>query len=187
MSISFTIQSWLVLLPVAIVLCSIAAARTFIAKRYSFRQFALLAAFTVYATGVLHFVVFPIEVNIGEFANKTPWYRTIQWIPILTMDAKTFLLNVVLFVPFGLGLPLLCSSYKRMRHAAKASIYASIAFEMIQLAIRIVAGNGRMTDMNDLIANTLGGVLGYIVYRKLIAMKPIERLLSGYRLSSRDA
>ncbi|MFC4101461.1 VanZ family protein [Paenibacillus xanthanilyticus] len=184
MSILFTIQSWHVLLPLAILLFSIAAVQTFLTKRFSFRQFTLLAAFTVYAIGVLHFVLFPIEVNIGEYANQTPWYRTIQWVPILTLDAKTFLLNIVMFVPLGFGLPLLRSSYKNMRQTVYAAFYASLALELIQLTIRIAVGNGRMTDINDLIANTLGGMLGFTLYRLLVGSKPIERLLRGIRLKS---
>lgn len=184
MSISFTIPSWYILFPLSVLLFAIAAARTFIAKRFSFRQFSMLAVFIVYAVGVLHFVLFPIHVNLGAYANQTPWQRTIQWIPLLTMDAKTFLLNVVLFVPLGIGLPLLRASCGSIRQAAYAAFWVSLFFELTQLAFRIVVGTGRMTDINDLIANSLGGALGFIFYRKLVAVKRFDRLLNGFRLRS---
>ncbi|MFB9328158.1 VanZ family protein [Paenibacillus aurantiacus] len=185
MSVMFTIKSWHVLLPLAIVMFAVIMTRTFVAKRYSIRQSALLTAFAAYAIGTLHFVFFPVEVNIGEYANLTPWYSTIQWIPLLTMDAKTFLLNMVLFVPFGLALPLLRGSNGSIGQVAYAAFWVSLVFELSQLAIRVAVGSGRMTDINDLIANSLGGALGYVIYRRLVAVKPFDRLLRGFRLQSR--
>ncbi|MBY8848513.1 hypothetical protein K7G98_07870 [Saccharothrix sp. MB29] len=42
---------------------------------------------------------------------------------------------------------------------------------MTQLLVYVVAGSGRSVDVNDLLANALGGVLGYLLGRSLPALR----------------
>lgn len=43
-------------------------------------------------------------------------------------------------------------------------------------------GNGRSTDINDIIANTLGGVLGFLIYKKLTHLKVVRSLTDRFQL-----
>ena len=43
----------------------------------------------------------------------------------------------------------------------------STAIELLQLVGNIVFSTGRTTDINDVIANTLGAVLGFVMLRRL--------------------
>lgn len=70
-----------------------------------------------------------------------------------------YMLNIVLFVPFGLLLPLVFQ--KRMDRLWKVGLCAlgtSLFFESIQFFI------GRTADIDDVIANAVGGVLGYLLF-----------------------
>jgi glycopeptide antibiotics resistance protein len=122
-----------------------------------------MLAFAIYMLGVMHFVFFPIDVNIGIYANQTPWYQSIQWIPLLTADAPSFLLNIVLFMPLGFMLPLIKPWIHSKQTAALAGLAVSILIEITQLLLRVTLGNGRSTDLNDIIANTTGSVLGFVI------------------------
>ncbi|MEW4430962.1 VanZ family protein [Paenibacillus pabuli] len=171
MSIQFTISSLSVLGPlfILILLALVIHARVS-TVRYTSKQYMLMLTFAIYMLGVLHFVFFPIDVNIGIYANQTPWYKNLQWVPLLTADAPSFLLNIVLFMPLGFLLPLLKPSVDSIRKAAAAGLMLSFSIEILQLVIRITLGNGRSTDINDLIANTAGSVLGFVILGLLIRL-----------------
>lgn len=171
MSIQFTISSISVLGPlfILILLALVIHARVS-TVRYTSKQYLLMLTFAIYMLGVLHFVFFPIDVNIGIYANQTPWYKNLQWVPLLTADAPSFLLNIVMFMPLGFLLPLLKPSVDSIPKAAAVGLMLSFTIEILQLVIRITLGNGRSTDINDLIANTAGSVLGFVILGLLIRL-----------------
>lgn len=72
--------------------------------------------------------------------------------------------NILLFAPFGFLLPLLSKRFQSIKKVAIASFCLSLTFELLQLIFRIGG-----FDVDDLILNTLGGVLGYLPI-KLIQM-----------------
>ncbi|PWW07250.1 glycopeptide antibiotics resistance protein [Paenibacillus cellulosilyticus] len=176
MNIQFTIPSWYVLIPLFLVLFMHYGIRTFARRIHTVPQFMLILSFIVYSLAVLHLVFFPIDVNIGEYANRTPWYKTINFIPILTIDIKTFVLNIVMMIPLGIYLPLLKSTFNRAASVVWCTLCISLFFEALQMIVRIALGSGRSTDINDLIANTLGGAVGFLACKILIKAKPIRQL-----------
>lgn len=135
----------------------------------------------LYGTGVLYFVLFPIDVNIGQYAATNPWYNGIQWIPVFTIDLSSFVKNILLFVPLGLLLPLISGRVRSFRQAGQNAFRASLGIELVQLAVRITLGSGRTTDVNDLIANTLGGLLGYAAYLGAVRIPALNQLLGADR------
>jgi glycopeptide antibiotics resistance protein len=70
-------------------------------------------------------------------------------------------LNILLFVPMGVFLPLLYGGFDRLRRIALAGFLVSFSVEAAQMF-----GSGA-TDINDLITNTLGACLGYGLYKSL--------------------
>jgi glycopeptide antibiotics resistance protein len=162
-------------------------AKTFRTKVFSVEQFALLLMFTIYSLAVLHLVFFPISVNIGRFANQIPWYKSINFIPVLTIDVKTFLLNILMMIPLGICLPLLRSVSSNTASVAKFILCASLSLEVMQMVIRVTLGSGRSTDINDIIANTLGGVFGFLIYKRLIQVSAVRSLTVRSRCTARPA
>jgi len=138
----------------------------------------------------MHFVFFPIDVNIGIYANQTPWYQSIQWIPLLTADASSFLLNILLFMPLGFMLPFVKPWVHSIRTAAAAGLALSFLIEITQLLLRVTLGNGRSTDLNDLIANTAGSVIGFVILNMFSKSSIGQRLMAIWELphgaSSKD-
>ena len=68
-------------------------------------------------------------------------------------------LNAILFIPVGFFLPLL---WKRCEHLGRVlglGFALSLWVELSQLL------NWRVTDIDDLITNTLGAVIGWLLYR----------------------
>ncbi len=75
-------------------------------------------------------------------------------------------LNIILFIPFGFFLPLLYEKYNNMGKVVLSGFILSIFIELIQMF-----GMGS-TDINDLIANTIGTCLGYIIYQQISKLIP---------------
>ncbi|WP_405131206.1 VanZ family protein [Paenibacillus sp. FSL H8-0317] len=179
MSIQYSISSLIVLGPLFVLVLLALMLHARVSKtRYTVRHYMSMLAFAIYMLGVMHFVFFPIDVNIGIYANQTPWYQSIQWIPLLTADAPSFLLNIVLFMPLGFMLPFLKPWIHSMRTAALAGLALSILIEITQLMLRVSLGNARSTDLNDIIANTTGSVLGYVILNLFTKSSIGQRLMA---------
>ena len=142
-------------------------------------QYTLLTTFVIYSLCVIHLVLFPIDVNIGLYANQSPWYNSIDFIPILTIDLKTFILNIVMMIPFGMYLPLIANKIDSAKKVAKLAFLVSLSIEIIQYIIGATLGSLRSSDINDIIANTIGAVLGYILINKLLKYKLFKNILTN--------
>lgn len=68
--------------------------------------------------------------------------------------------NVILFLPFGFFLPTLYKKAQKLTYTLRNTIMFSIFIEFIQFFI------GRSVDIDDVMLNTLGGVLGYLLFRR---------------------
>ncbi|MEU6310719.1 VanZ family protein [Streptomyces sp. NPDC047014] len=123
----------------------------------------LRAVTALYAAAVVSITVFPLWVYGGAYRNEAPWTGQIQPIPLLMADVS-MIPNVVMFVPLGFLLPLLSHRLTRGSTVAVCAL-ASLGIELVQLLQYITLGHGRAVDINDLIANTLGGLLGYAALR----------------------
>lgn len=80
--------------------------------------------------------------------------------------------NVVVFMPIGAFLPKLIDRCKNIFFTTLLSFELSLCIELIQLVTRVGS-----FDVDDLFLNTLGGILGYIVY--MICHKMKQRLLKN--------
>lgn len=67
--------------------------------------------------------------------------------------------NILLFMPIGFFLPLLWNSFRRIDKTVLIGFSISLFIEISQLF------NFRATDLDDLIMNTLGTLLGYLLFQ----------------------
>lgn len=102
------------------------------------------------------------QLNLIPFSNG---------IDILTI------LNVVMLEPLGFMLPVLWKRNGRAYNAVLIGFTFSMMIELSQLM------NNRCTDIDDLIANTLGAFIGYIIYTlfaKIFRLKSTNRNWNVY-------
>ncbi|WP_405083176.1 VanZ family protein [Paenibacillus chitinolyticus] len=71
--------------------------------------------------------------------------------------------NILLFVPFGILLPLLYISFKKFKNYFLFLISTILCIEFIQLFTRV-----GIFDIDDIVLNSIGGVLGYFIIKKLL-------------------
>jgi len=58
----------------------------------------------------------------------------------------------------------------------------SLSFELIQLLIRVTLGSGRSSDINDIIANTAGTVIGFMIINKLYKISLFKKIFQHLEL-----
>jgi glycopeptide antibiotics resistance protein len=102
--------------------------------------------------------------------HQEPWWSVIQLVP-MHVPPVSFVLNIVMFVPFGLLVPLLWPRADGPGRIAGLALAASAMIELTQLTLWLTVGNHRTVDVNDLIANTIGGVLGLVAMRVAVGLK----------------
>lgn len=92
--------------------------------------------------------------------------QNLNLIPLVTLtlkDFKTSFLNILLMIPFGFGLPFITNM--NMKKIVILGAFFSIAIELLQLITGLMARiTFRIADVNDVICNTVGVAIGYILY-----------------------
>jgi len=92
---------------------------------------------------------------------------------IYSLGDKQVLGNFVMLLPLGIYLPLL---YKRLRGffpVLLVSLFVSIFIEFLQLITRY-----RSVDIDDVLLNTVGACVGYLLFRLIKAVIAPERQYS---------
>lgn len=118
-----------------------------------------LIALTLYVTCVFHvtgagtlydalryrLALSPDQINLLLFSKD--------------IDPVGYCLNIVLFLPLGILMPLLLGDRRPFLFTAGTGVAFSLLIEISQLL------NNRRTDIDDLVLNTIGAILGFALYR----------------------
>ena len=92
--------------------------------------------------------------------------KSMNVFPLITLtpkDLETSLLNILLLIPFGFGLPFITNF--RMKKIVVIGAVFSIVIEFLQLITGLMAKiTFRIADVNDVIFNTVGVAIGYILF-----------------------
>lgn len=144
------------------------------------RQFLYLVLF-VYLMGVIAVTLFPIPVSrqligpgSGSNNNLIPFHSIFgMWLN--NPDRLNALLNLfgnmMLFFPFGFLFPLIFKKLKRAYIIIPLSIAGSLIIESSQFIISTIIGyTYRSFDVDDLILNTAGAIIGWLILCLLQAL-----------------
>ena len=88
------------------------------------------------------------------------WDPTINLVPFQDFSSSNILgmaLNAVMFVPLGFLLPLIFERYRHLGRTLAAGFLTALTVELIQLF------TFRATDVDDLIMNALGTLVGFLL------------------------
>lgn len=103
-------------------------------------------------------------ISMGEI-NLVPFF-------LGSIEPFGLIMNLLLFIPLGIGLPLLFLNCG-LKQTAFAGFILSLLIELGQLF------NFRATDINDLLMNTLGAAAGYGIYRLLLRKCRLLQIKTG--------
>lgn len=153
------IGAGVVLLPVLGVLRAV--------RGWNWKRTGLYFLFVMYLCGVCTVVGLP-SLAYWQYLRFEP---NVNWIPFVTMREELVftVLNVLLFLPLGVFLPALWQKYRDWRSTAVFGFALSLGIELLQTFC------GRATDVNDLITNTAGCMLGFIAVRLILRRKTAQQ------------
>lgn len=124
--------------------------------------YAVTIVFAFYIISVFHFtgagtlydgLLYKLEIKQGQL-NFVSFSQSI--------DIVAYLQNVLLFMPFGFLMPFICNKKADFISILYTGFGFSLLIEISQLL------NNRRTDIDDIILNTLGAVIGFAIYNMFI-------------------
>ena len=122
------------------------------------RAIALSVVLIVYITGVYHFTgAGTLYEGMRYGFDGTLEYNVIPFSK--NIDIVGYALNILLFISLGILLPIMNERNKRFKALIIWAIGFSVMIELSQIL------NHRATDIDDILFNTLGAVLGYGMYK----------------------
>lgn len=164
-----------VLTPLVVLTVALLAVRLHRRGGLTLLRAATVTALAVYVAGVLAHTMFPIP--LGPDDDAAPWYVWINLVPFLDIadDPIGLTLNVLLFVPLGALVPLV-SGRMGLGRTVLTGFLASLGIEVLQFVADLLFSIRRVADVDDLIANTAGVLIGYAVFRALCSIPVLKRL-----------
>lgn len=134
-------------------------------KKFCLHREMLSLVFIIYILCLYHVVTFQ-DINYGA-NNFIPFKEIFRYSIGSAKFIKNIIGNIILFIPFGFF-----SSYylknKKMLTTVVLTLITSGTIEVVQYYI------GRVFDIDDIILNVFGGIIGFLLYVAFDAIK--ERL-----------
>lgn len=145
--------------------------------------------FALYIAGLVYFLFF------AEMLDRTGIERSYRYNLIPFREIRRFIVyadllgpmavisnlfgNIVIFMPFGFLVPILGRKKRNFWFTSLLSFALSLTVECIQLVTRTGC-----FDVDDIFLNTIGGMLGYLVYA--LVQQKRDRDADARRLKERS-
>lgn len=149
-------------------------------KEFSLKKELFINCFFLYCLAVISVTFFPLF--IGNNGVREP-YISVNYLPVVntlnnlkgiqSSNIPNFMLefwigniggNLILLLPMGVFLPILKERFKSLKAVAITGFLISLAIEVFQLLSVLIGNMGRVVDIDDLILNTIGAVVGYGIF-----------------------
>lgn len=122
-------------------------------------HFIMVFIFSVYIFVVFYFTGVATIFDLQRYGIQIDT-RQINLLPFSKdIDVVAYIENILLFIPFGCMLPFIWTNTYKLRYTVLSGFTFSLLIEISQLF------NNRQTDIDDLLLNTLGVLLGYLLFK----------------------
>lgn len=139
--------------------------------------------FAIYICMVISVTLFPLPIGF-DYQNEN-LFRSVNLVPLVTIienisligtayDGDTLFMialilinvggNILLLMPLGFLAPILWRKFRHFKKVILLSLAVSITIELLQLLESSFGRGGRVTDIDDVICNVLGAIIGYLIY-----------------------
>lgn len=154
-------------------------------KKYrmiSIHRELLINLMVVYVILALSLTIFPIDIIWGGTTEKfRPSVNIIPFIEVFrnffrspfSLAFRTRILlthfagNLLLLMPMGIFVPILWIKARSFKRIVIIGALVSLSIELLQYALAYL-GYGRVADIDDLILNILGVMIGYMIFDKIL-------------------
>lgn len=129
----------------------------------------LMLSFAIYILCLFQVVTFQDDTSWSN-NNFIPFQEIMRYDITSRLFIKNILGNMLLFLPFGFFVSYYLKN-DRIPLTIILTVIASTSIEIVQMCI------GRVFDVDDIILNILGGIIGYSLYK---IMKVIGKILPKF-------
>lgn len=128
---------------------------------HNIKKTAAYILFSLYLAAICFLVGFPNITGMRIVLSH-------NFIPLRGMltDITNSYLNVLLFIPLGIFVPCLWPEYRSMMKTVGLGLMTSLGIEILQIF------TFRATDINDVITNVAGTMIGYLIGKLIINRFP---------------
>lgn len=128
-------------------------------RQRNFNHFIAILIFALYSIAVFSVVGIPaVDTFKVDFSLNLIPLIDIANSPLEYM--KNTILNIILFIPFGFFVPVIWKSYRSVKIMFFMGFAVSVTVEVLQIF------TFRLTDIDDLLTNTTGTVIGYYISKR---------------------
>jgi glycopeptide antibiotics resistance protein len=141
--------------------------------------------FSIYIFILIGTVFFPLwigrslyeNIDIKNFINLIPFKQIVKEVKSvgtrydgdiafhISLILRNLLGNIILLLPFGFMCNILWHKINTVKKVTILALLVSLSIEFIQLVMIILHINKRVVDIDDVILNTVGFIIGYYLYR----------------------
>lgn len=114
--------------------------------------------FVIYVLCLFYVVTFQ-DVGWSK-SNYIPFKEMFRYNIGSRLFIKNVIGNIIMFIPYGFFTSYILN-LKKTKSMALMALLVSVSIEITQLVI------GRVFDIDDIILNTLGGIIGFYLYKSL--------------------
>ncbi|MCX8131868.1 MAG: VanZ family protein [Clostridia bacterium] len=149
-----------------------------IKRKVPFKKQIVFFLFYFYIVGVVSVTMFPLPIHSIDIEFlKTTRYLKNNFVPLKSIggmikDGNTHTVirqiigNIILFIPMGALLPMNFKSLFSFKRVALVGFLASVAIELLQFLISFIIGaTYKITDVDDILLNFVGCIVGYLLFR----------------------
>jgi glycopeptide antibiotics resistance protein len=150
-------------------------------ERLSVPRAAVALTLCIYAAGVVANTVFPIYLD--KPSADQPWSGHLALVPFVDYELADAVMNILVFLPLGMLVPLFLARASWGRVLALGTLL-SLMIEVTQYATAHLLGGGHIADVNDLIFNVAGAVLGFALFAVLSRLRGASTVVDRFRWRS---
>ncbi len=143
------------------------------------QSFLLKTLFYIYICMIIEVTLLPINFSAGihlphggilQYGNFEPFVDLLKNRPLAETE---IFLNILMMIPFGILYPIAFN--KNFVKTIIGAFVLSLAIESSQLFMAAFLVGSRMFDITDLITNTLGGLIGFMLITIVLHLNKTRR------------
>lgn len=145
-------------------------------KKFSFKREFILSIFFIYILLIISKTFFPFTIRSENYwgrraINLTPAIETIKMFNDAFSGGRNYMIkfafinvlgNLILLAPLSFFIALLWEKFRSLKNNVLFCFITSFSIEFLQFFTDM-----RTTDIDDLILNTLGAIVGFYIFKLL--------------------
>jgi glycopeptide antibiotics resistance protein len=156
-------------------------------NRFSLSREIIINIFFMYILCLMSITLFPLYINFHRdynwiSVNLIPVMSTLKEVTNITNDPDmhNFMVkfwikniggNLLLLLPIGVMMPILWSKFNSLFKTTFFAFFLSLSIEILQLLSSYIGNVGRAFDIDDILLNSVGAIIGFIFYKIILKNK----------------